>query len=375
MMDKTLLPFCRAAALAVLVSCQAAPREPGEILQASDSDIDSIAAHVGAVPVGGEPFAPRAQLKFPTRIAAVGTKVVLLDARGDSLVSIFDARSGELLDAFGNRLGNPSRDGFSDAWDVAPVAGDTNAFWLLELRNQRLTHVALNSVAEGRVAQVGRRVELPGDEPVTGAVQLMDSSFASVGYFTGGRFAYFDPTGRFMRFVGPVPPGDTSVLVQIRQHAYQSILKSSPDRSQLAVATRHAGHVSIFSSDGRFIRAAITPSQFEPDYNQEPNAARMILSQNAKIGYLDLATTERNIFGLFSGRLLSKKRSHAYSATYIHVFDWYGRLDRVIKLDMDAVAIAVNPVTGILYTVPRAVEVGLRQYDLAPWPQFSAEKR
>lgn len=354
--------------LALTIGCQAADDElptRDEAERIADTlDAGLTYQRVGVLALTSRRFTKGTSLRFPTRIASIANRIVVLDARADSLVSIFDAANGDLVDSFGKRSGSMTADGFSDAWDVFPVATDSSAFWLQELRNQRLTLVSLRTGSDNKPgASLRRRLALPGDEPVVGMVQLRNRSFGGVGYFTGGRIAYFDSTGRFLHFRGPNPPGDTAISVQLRQHAYQSVLRSHPNRSMLAVATRHAGLLEILTWDGRLIAVAKTPVGFVPDY--DPNAARMVLNATARIGYLDLATTDRHILALFSGRIMGNGRVKAFSAEYVHVFDWHGNLARVFRLETDAVAIAVDSRSGALYALPRAVEEGIRIYEVA----------
>ncbi len=83
-----------------------------------------------------------------------------------------------------------------------------------------------------------------------------------------------------------------------------------------------------------------------------------------RFGYVDVATTESRVYGLFSGRLRGEYPKAATYAREVHVFDWTGRLETVIHLDSDAIAIAVDERDDTLYTIRHDPLPAIMKYGL-----------
>lgn len=289
-------------------------------------------------------------LAMPGDLALVGDHLVLLDGQGDSAVRVYRAATGQHLRSFGRMGHGPGE--FQSVWSIDPVPGSPGAFWVYDLQLQRMTRVdLLRDFGQGR--GYGRRiVTLRGSGPATSPVWIGDSLLVSPGYFSEpARLAHFDAGGRMLRVVGEPPPGDPGVPVAVRQHAYRSKALPNPGRSLLAVATRHADRLEVHRPDGTVAARAGRPLEFEPVYQTAMRGGEpaMASGEDLRFGYIDLATTSRHIYALYSGLRRADAPGRASFGRTVRVFDWNARLVRVIELDGPYFSIAVDAADRRLY--------------------------
>lgn len=315
------------------------------------------------VAVVGEVVAEPSDLGLPFELEVLGEHLVILDAASDSAVLVMRKDDGELIRSFGRRGHGPGE--YEGAWSVDPVAGSDQQFWIYDASLHRLTHVDLSRDFEGGARHGERIINLVAEATVLDPTRL-DSIFVSLGFFQSGRLGQFDEEGRFLRTVGSLPQDAHEVPPQILQHAFQSTLEPNPSRTLLAVATRHADRLEIYRPDGTLVASARPPFGFLPKFEVRVRRGEpsMATGDDLRFGYVDLATTEDHIYALFSGRTRYGFPGTANYGEYVHVYDWEGRLQTVVKLDSEALAIAVDTADRSLYALrhdprPAVVRYGL----------------
>lgn len=303
------------------------------------------------VSVAGEVLYEGDGLALPTRVAIVGDHLVLIDPAADSTVVVLRRSEGAIVRTFGRRGGGPGE--YEGVWSIDPVPGSSSQFWIYDLALRRLTHVDLARDFEDGARPGMRSINLVADATIVDPIWI-DTMIVSLGFFTEGRLGIFDAHGHFRRTVGDLPaiPGD-GVPPTVIQHAYQSTLRSHPDRTLLAVASRHADRVVIYGLDGSVVAAPKPPFGFDPVFRVEVTRGNPVMATgpDLRFGYIDLATTASRIYALFSGRTRAGFPGEASYGEYVHVYDWSGGLVSVLKLDGAALALAVDPADETLYAV------------------------
>lgn len=343
----------------VLGACEVRPRhisaEPAEM------------SHAAFAPVGTESRVvyDGETLALPIGIEVVGEHLVLLDGAADSMITVLRRSDGALVRTFGRRGEGPGE--YKGLWSVdagdglvpgrvgekaaGPAAETDQTFWIYDVGLRRLTHIDLDRDFAGGRSDV-YSIHLDANATVLDPIWL-DTIVVGIGFFQDGRLAHFDATGKLLRMVGTVPAGDEDVPAEVIQHAYQSRLKAKPDRTLLAVVTRHADRLEIYRPDGTLEAAADPPFGFDPRFVVRQRGERLVMAtgEDLRFGYIDLATTDDRIFALFSGRTRAGFPGVANFGEYVHVYDWNGTLRRVLRLDHSALGIAVDPAGQILYTL------------------------
>ncbi|HEX6373608.1 MAG TPA: BF3164 family lipoprotein [Longimicrobium sp.] len=286
-------------------------------------------------------------LGIPHLLALAGGHLLVTDIGGGASLHVI--AEGRRLASFGRRGQGPGE--FSAIRTVQP-SPNGRSVWLYDLGNTRLTLLDLDSVLAGRGA-VRQTVVLRTDLGPMNAVRVSDSLIVSSGLFTGGRLALFTGSGTLQRVAGPLPPAREGVPAPVAQHAYTGTLVRHPHRPWLALATRHADRVEIYALDGTLRTVARGPAQFEPVYEVQVRggAPTMATGEDLRFGYVDAAAAGDGLYALYSGYTRSERPGRANFGQQVHLYDWQGRLHRVMQLDQPVLGIAVTDDGRTLYAV------------------------
>lgn len=312
----------------------------------------------GTVHFGGE------QLGQPTALQISGDALLVLDRRSDRSVHVLDAASGSLRGSAGSRGEGPGE--FMAAWSIDRAPDDeADRIWVFDADTQRLTQIDLGRLERGE-PWAQRFVSLRGSAPAINPVWTAAGELLASGFFTDGRFGVFDRDGRQVAMRGALPQWPRAVPPDVLQHAFQARIESDPPGRRFAVGSRHAGRLEIFDALGRWVANADVPFEFDPVFSTEKRDDKVVMGsgKDLRFGYIDVATTERRIFGLFSGRKRGDYPGRANFARDVHVFDWNGRLEGVIRLDQDAIAITVDSNERRLFAARHDPAPAILRYEL-----------
>lgn len=305
----------------------------------------------------GEPLA------IPTAIASVGPYLVLLDAASDFKLTVVRKLDGLVAWRLGRTGRGPGE--FIGPYSMDVAAEQQRTLWVYDLSLRRLTRVRLPERVDMTPTMDSTLLLLSGAS-ILNPIWIGDTVLVALGFFDSGRFGYFSPSGRLLRTAGALPPGDPRVPVAVRQHAYQSSMKANRQRSLLAVGTRHASHFVVYRLDGSVVAQAEGDVPFEARYvvRQGTGGPVMGTDIDLRFGYVDIATSDRYIFALFSGRTREAFPGRATSGEWVHVYDWNARLVRRLRLDGEAGAIAADDSGSVLYAIQLEPEPRVRAYSL-----------
>lgn len=319
------------------------------------------------VPLRGEVLADDDALGLPSGAALVGGHVVLVDRAGAGAFHAVDRATGRLA-SFGSEGEGPGE--FEAPWSLDPVPGRP-AFWAWDIRVQRLTLVELAGGAPSLPLRSSPIVRLRSSAAVTGVVAAGEGRWLGLGLFTDGRLGEFDREGRLVGTRGSVPGAGQGLPPGVLQQAYTGTMAARPDRRRVAVGARNAGRLEIHDVAGGPGKLAAVPFPFEPRFSvrETPGGLAMASGRDLRFGYIHVAAAPAHVYGLFSGRTVAGHPERAHYAGHVHVFDWEGAFVGALRLDADAVSLAVDEEEGILYAVGHHPVPALRRYELpAPAP-------
>ncbi|MFQ5890611.1 MAG: BF3164 family lipoprotein [Gemmatimonadota bacterium] len=301
---------------------------------------------------------------LPTAIAVVEDHLVLVDRFGEHVVHVLSRATGEIMDSFGRHGEGPGE--FKVAYSIDPVPGEEPVFWIFDAGLQRLTCVRLHDADRRERPWESPILELHARGTVTNPVWVSDDALISLGFFLEGRLAKLDAAGNVTAMLGSLPEADREVPPNVLLHAYQGTMKPSPDRSRLAVVTRHAGFVEIYGAGGELVNRTGGPFPFEPRFEVKPGPEGPVMGsgRDLRFGYLDVATTGDRIYALFSGRTREGFPGRANYGEYVHLFNWSGEFEGALRLDAEAIAIAVDAEKRRLYAVRHLPQPGVLAYRL-----------
>lgn len=302
----------------------------------------------GAGVLRGEVLNKSDSLAQPVALAKVGEHLVVVDAINEPAVHVVRASDGALVRSFGRKGSGPGE--FRGARSVATSPRKESEFWVYDIELSRLTRFDLrDSTRSGDHSLTFSSGILPME-----LAWLGDSVLVGTGIFQEGRLALFDTAGRMLRTIGSVPGAeDGKVPVSVLQHAYTGTVAPAPDRTRVALVTRHADRLEIYPADGAGATIVRGPDGFDPAFEvrQLKGHPYMATGEDLRFGYIDVTTTDDLVFALYSGRTRREHPGRASFADRVHVYDWSGNLKQVLKLDSAVIDIAVDQEGGRLYAI------------------------
>lgn len=324
---------------------------------APSSESISVLRPEGLVHHGGD------HLGMPTGLALFDGTLVVVDRFAERSVHVVDLSTGELRGSIGRKGEGPGEFKAAYSIDRAP---DADELWVFDAGLQRLTRVDLSALdSEGGWAK--EFVSLRGSARVTNPVHTADGNVLAVGLFAEGRFGIFDRRGEQIEARGPLPEWSEAIPPGVLQHAFTGTIKPDPKRQRFAVGARHAGLLEIFDASGERLARAHVPVEFEPRFTvnvRDDRPPSMGSGRDLRFGYVDVATTDSRVYGLFSGRVRGEDPQSAPYAREVHVFDWAGGLEMIINLDTDIIAIAVDERDENLYAIGHDPLPAIIKYEL-----------
>jgi hypothetical protein len=284
-------------------------------------------------------------------VRLVGSRIVVVDPLSRTgVMEVFDAYTGEELGAFGRRgqgpgefvnypailRGGPGASGDTLVWIFDSAPGQARVM-LANLSRKRVLD-STSIYLEKNAAQVRWQTDS------TMLASGFDSTvsirrFGVDGKAKGGTVA--DTSGW-----GLLAP---SYLIDARE----STICSSPDGKRFALAYRWTDRIEIYEGDGTLRGRGATPFGFPAWVDKHPIKRSPMFhkgSPNVRLAYYDCVATDQRIYALFSGRLAKDFRKTMHECWYVHVFDWSGRLERVMRLDHGSASLTVDNGDAVLYT-------------------------
>jgi hypothetical protein len=313
-----------------------------------------------------EAFAEGAYLKEPTRLMVRDSDVVVLD-RWAPMIHVIGRRDGRRIASFGREGSGPGE--FRVAMEVQPDPRDPHAFWVYDMGLGRLTRLTFSGA--DTVPETGPVVSISNVAPaILQPLWLSDTSLVATGLFPRGRLITASQDGKLLATIGETPshPGGEAVPVTVVQHAYSGPLTVAPDRTRLAVGTRHADRLEIFAADGRRLREVTAADGWLPVFETryEREGVSMATGADLRFGFVGLASNDDFIFALFSGDRRGDAPGKASLGKEIRVYAWNGTHRATLALPERAVSIAVDPHGRELYAIHDEPEPRIARYHLPP---------
>jgi hypothetical protein len=315
----------------------------------SDDTPDSGGAGTSATKLTSDVLFDGDELGRPQSVGIVGEWLLVGDRPQPTALHVIRRSNGDYLAGWGRQGRGPGE--FVALWGIQ--AADSGSAWLYDPSQARLTLVSISGIVGDSRNPIRRTMNLESDMVPFTALWLSDTLLVSSGTYSTGRLASFDGSGRLKRVMGPLPTVREGIPPQVAQHAYSGTLVRHPTRPLLAIATRHADRVELYDADGRLLRVARGPRGFEPVFEVATSGGAPVMSSGGdmRFGYVDMAAAGEHLYALYSGHTRDELPGRANLGGEVHVFDWSGRLLRILPLDHLALALAVSDDARTLYTV------------------------
>ena len=331
------------AMIALLFGAGCSPSVVSDVEPTIRFSTDSLATYFleGTVIPGSD------SLGDPHDMAVAGGYLLFADDFTTHPIQIIDMVTGEWVAAAGGPGEGP---GEGDVSSLDMSEGGSSG-WAYQLQSRSMVSINVDSLIATSVLS-GRSVHLDGGGVPLSPVKIGDNFFGS-GIYQSGRLAvYAAGDGSFQRMVGPAPPGPSATPPAVRHQAYQSWASTNASRQKLALAFRATDRLEIY--DGEQLEHLVRgPDFFEPIYEVamvgDPPTPSMAQPLDMRFGFMDIATTDRFIFALYSGRTFSEVPGYANYGQQVIVFTWTGQPVAVLDFDGESYAIEVSPEENELF--------------------------
>lgn len=344
----------------------AAPIRPSEAKPATAEDRPALNRQAGSDSLMGRIVVAADQNHPAPTVVSVVDEWLIAGGADDTLLYVFDRSTGRRTATFGRFGAGPGEFRFIGSLQVTQSASSRGG---PELRAfdpvlGRLTPLSIGAGGELTVAGALVTGELAGQETV---LWVDDSTLVGVGAFIESRFTLYDASGRRLRALGDLPLLGEGVPAVVVQQILQPVAAVSPSGRQIAVGSRYAGRLDIYSlGDGSRVPAAV-PDAFSPTIKTRDNGAMpvFITDGSTLFAYISIAVSPTRIYALYSGRTRKEYPGRANFGAQVQVFDWSGDFKRTFVLDRDAIRLVAEGDSALM-TITYDPAPAIVRYALPP---------
>jgi hypothetical protein len=339
-------------------------RPPGKIVPIASANVDEV--QEPAIHLNADVRTLSEDLGVPGALLLVDSAVVVVDGSPrDRPILAFHNKTLRGLGSF-SRIGRGPGE-LRDPWYLAPDPRDSGGFWVLDISLQKLMQLHVGSPNQG-ASIVTKEISVSKVGGATAFVWLNDSTILLTGTLRNGRVATF-VTGSGRLTFGGILRGDPNVQPMFRNLAYEIRPVRLNNTSKVALLGMHTGDIELVDHQGTHHGFAETVHRFDPVYRawKEGGYRGYVPSDSLRFGYVWGTASVRLLFGLFSGRMRLKSTSgSSYAGRWVHVFDTSGYQCARLRLDDDAIAIAVDASHSFLFASTHGENPGIARYPLPP---------
>ncbi len=135
--------------------------------------------------------------------------------------------------------------------------------------------------------------------------------------------------GKLISLKGELPiPDDKDIPYYIHAQAYQSYMCLKPDRTRLAINSRHCNLLEIYTTSGDIVQSVYTGKPYKPLYEVSEAGESLVcgFSEETTLGYIGITCDDEYIMGLYCGKSFSAVSTLSNYGIEIHIADWNGKV-------------------------------------------------
>ncbi|GHT15088.1 hypothetical protein FACS189426_22340 [Bacteroidia bacterium] len=180
-------------------------------------------------------------------------------------------------------------------------------------------------------------------------IQQNDSVLYCLGLFSEGMIRK-DIRGKTIGYDLNYPEIPNEKLTPVEKFLlFQGEIMMKPDKSKFVYISTRCDLLKIIAIEKDSLKEIITLNTYFPKFKKEPSG--IAISRENALGFTSIATTDKYIYALFSGRDMVQYPENFYFSDYIYVIDWNGNLIKKIILDKDAWKMCIDEESKKLYTI------------------------
>ena len=294
-------------------------------------------------------------LMDPGKMILYDTLLVILESRNEYILNFVDIRNGRIIAKCGRRGNGPGE--IVAPFSISKGAGN-NSINVQDYAKKCVFSFLIDSALANRnyLPQVIFDVKKTSLS-IYKTIQINDSIFASSGVFDNKRFAIssVDGTTGSPQIEYPPNPADQNIETQYKALAYQGEFARNPaNNNTLLFATKAAGLLDIFSVDqSNDMRLIKSVHYHYPEYTPQKvgDGYSSAYSRDNKQGFVDIYTTSKFIYLLYSGRTFREYNDRMLLSNSLLVYTWDGEPVICYDLKDDVKCFCITDDDAYLYAI------------------------
>lgn len=271
------------------------------------------------------------------------SNLIILDYHSGDSFTLFDNDSGAFVGRFGKIGQGP---------DEIPLG----TFGYIEKSNFYISSDETGFIAKYNIDSLSANIDynpvrlikytIP-EAQFSRIMSVNDSVFLGAGTYNS-RFQYllFDENSNILDF--GIEIFNTNEIGMNKYHKYlsnQGIFRKRPGKSQFVYSINYSSNIDFFEINNNKIFLIKSLRLKDPLYTaiQDNNLNRVIPDNDNAIGYLDISTTDKYVYALYTDKKIKENNKYNdYNSNTILIFDWDGQPIKRYLLPDNVYYMAVN---------------------------------
>lgn len=192
------------------------------------------------------------------------------------------------------------------------------------------------------------------DAQLSKAIPINDSLFIGAGtYMSKFQYVLFDKNSNVLDYYMDIYNIDDEDFNKYHKFlSNQGVLRKRPNKNQFVYSLNFSSNIDFLEIKDNKIQLIKSLRMHNPDYRplSDGGLNRVLPAKNNPIGYIDLCTTEKYVYALYTNKkLFTNNVGNDYNSKTVLIFDWNGNPVKKITIDQEAFYICVDEKSEKMY--------------------------
>ena len=302
---------------------------------------------------------------LPGKMAVIDSLLTIIDYKSENLFHIFDINTNNYLGNYGSKGSGPNE--FLHPYSID--YNSSNSFLMYDASNFTLYKVYLDSIAQGKLySEVDFHSSTFGDVYV---LPTKFSTYVSFGLYKTNMFKIMDSKDENIGYFCDFPLEDEVASKTIDNRnlalAYQGKMISNSKNDKFAYISFYATIVGFYDV---YVDRIENNKLYAYDYpnfsiNNDGGSFSSPINKDGICAFLDLYGTEKYVYTLYSGQIISQSKEEAFRGKDVFVYDWEGNPAMHYVLDIPISSIAITKDNKKMFAIAYNPEPELVMFDLS----------
>lgn len=296
----------------------------------------------------------------PNAMALSDSILTVVDVKSDSMLLLFNMKSGKYLRKIGARGQGPSE--FTVLSSLESQDGSIFSFY--DINKKTFYHTNMLTEKDVRFTSV---FHVDSVFPLE-IHSIANGRFIASGFYDNYRFCLLDSCGQVQSTFGEWPYRDEvekKVSGIVRSQAYMFNIATSPSKTKFIASLLSADILAFYQLEDDSVHLIKETIFTYPNYEYRNNPTTYSgTSKDAPINYLCATCSEDYVYVLYSGKTFRKDALAAFTGNLIYVYRWSGEKLAILKSDKMLGKICLSEDGKSMYAIAYDLDPVLVQFSL-----------